>query len=158
MMANATDWGQAWNYPELPDCCEREGRLPHAPLFTGPPFISTLTHNSLGGKEQNGVDNVASALPKFLFLAHGLLSFPLSLSDSKLWQTWELDVVINICELTWVWTCVLIKQLVGGNNLSVIMSFERGLEQDNCLWSPATDTQRCLTGSAYFSQPILTDK
>lgn len=39
---------------------------------------------------------------------------------------------------------MLIKQLVGGNNLSVIMSFERGLEQDNCLWSAATDRPRLL--------------
>lgn len=38
------------------------------------------------------------------------------------------------------------------------MSFERGLEQDNCLWSPATDMQRCLTGPAYFSQSMLTDR
>lgn len=47
--------------------------------------------------------------------------------DSPGFSPSDVDVEINLCGLTRVRTRVLIKRLVGENNLSVIMSFTPGL-------------------------------
>lgn len=96
-------------------------------LFRSPPSISSLTHISLEGEEQNGVGNVVSVLwdvcMRLLHFAPGLfscLSFRTTVCDGKSagWccnQFVRADVSLDV-RVNYV-------RLLGENNLSVIMSF-----------------------------------
>lgn len=95
-------------------------------LFRSLPSVSSLTHISLGGEEQNGVSNVVSVLQDVcmhllhLLLAFSCLFYRTTVDDGKNagWccnQFVRVDASLDV-RVNYV-------RLVGENNSSVIMSF-----------------------------------